>query len=401
VDLALFGNDKTGDLVDIVGTDLVGGSWRHQAFRPHPLPLASPVLSNTTHMVVANARAALGALDSTARRLPNPTLLRLPTLRSEAQATSALEGTYAPLAEVYAADEDAPDSADLREILNYVTMANHAFDWVADGRPLSLSMLEDLQGLLVAHTAVEGPSSGCVRDIQVVIGRRPDASPSDLPIHAARFVPPPPGDDLRADVRALVDWMVADHSRDIDPVVVVAMSHHQFETLHPFHDGNGRIGRLLVVLQLQALGILTEPTLTISPWFEARREEYYDRLFDVCARGDWNGYVGFFAEGLRASVDATHGQMLELIDVQSRLKHRIRTSNLRAETALALVDVAVAHPLFTVRRAATELGVSVGRANKLVNQLVDLEVLAIRGPDTYNRRFHAPDVLEVLLRGRS
>lgn len=397
MDLTLFEEGKTGELVDITGSDPHRGDWRHQAFRPFPLLADAPSLGPATQLVVADARAALAALDNTALRLPNPRLFRMPALRREAQATSALEGTYAPLAEVYAAEDDAQQSPAMREILNYVTMATHAFASVAEGRPLSLSLLEDLQRLLVAGTPLESSSTGRVRDVQVVIGVRPDAVATQHPIHAARFVPPPPGDDLVADLRALVDWMTTDHRGHIDPVVVAAMGHHQFETLHPFHDGNGRIGRLLVILQLHALGVLREPTLTISPWFESRRGAYYDHLFAVSTRGDWDGYIGFFAEGLRASAEATHQQMIDLIEIQGALKDLIRSSGVRAETALAVVDVALAHPVFTVRRAATELGVSIGRANKLVNQLVDLGVLALHGPDTYNRHFNAPAVLDVLL----
>lgn len=398
MDVSLFVDGKTGDLIEISGSDPRRGAWRHVAFRPWPLPSASPSLTGTAYRAVADARAALAALDSTSRRLPDPTLLRIPTLRREAQATASLEGTYAPLADVYAADPDAEQSPEMREILNYLTMADHAFRAVAGGRSLTVPLLEDLQHLLVAGTGLEGRSSGRVRDVQVVIGVRTDASPTDHAIHSARFVPPPPGGDLVADLRSLVAWMTTDHRGGIDPVVVAAMSHYQFETLHPFHDGNGRIGRLLVTLQLHISGVLREPTLTISPWFEARRAEYYERLLAVSAAGDWDGWVTFFAEGLRASADATLEQMLDLVEVQTRLKDVVRDSTLRAETALDLVDVAVAHPIFSVRRAAAEIGVSIGRANTLVNQLVELGVLARRGADTYDRRFCAPDVLEVLLR---
>lgn len=393
----MFLDDKTGDLVEISGYEPRHGKWRHVAFRPWPLPSESPRLSGSTYRAVADARAALAALDSTSRRLPSPTLLRVPTMRREAQATASLEGTYAPLADVYAADQEAQQSPAMREILNYLTMANHAFDAAADGRPLTVSLLEDLQRLLVAGTDLEGRSSGMVRDIQVVVGVRAGASPDEHAIHSAWFIPPPPGEDLVADLRNLVTWMGSDHRGRIDPVVVAAMSHYQFESLHPFHDGNGRIGRLLVILQLLGTGVLLEPTLTISPWFEARRTHYYDRLFDVSTAGDWDGWIAFFADGLCASAESTLDQMLRLVEVQRQLKDVIRGSSLRAETALALVDVAVAFPLFSVRRAAAELGVSVGRANTLVSQLINLGVLELGGQDTYDRRFRAPAVLDVLL----
>ncbi len=383
--------------VEISGHDPRKGPWTHRAFRPAPLPRQSPLLQGSTYLAIADSRAALAALDSTARRLPNPTLLRRPTLRREAQATSALEGTYAPLSDVLTADEERPGSADLREILNYVQMANHAFGWIGDGRPLSLGMLEDLQRLLVTGTSSDGPSSGQVRDIQVAIGRRADAALGELPIRAARFVPPPPGDDLVGDLRELLDWMRADHTGEFDPVVACAMAHYQFETLHPFNDGNGRIGRLLVILHLHAMGLLEEPTLTISPWFEARRTDYYERLLGVSVSGDWDSYVEYFATGLRESAELTHRQMLALVRVQADLKEVVRGSSLRADSALLLVDFSVANPSFSVKAAARGLGVSVGRANALVATFIELGLLEPWDAATYNRRFYAPRVMDVLL----
>lgn len=393
----MFQNDAPGVLVDISDTDPVLGPWQHKAFVPLPLGSSPPQLLPQTYLAVGNARAALAALDTTARQLPNPTLLRSPTLRLEAQSTSALEGTYAPIAEVLVADEDEPQTAELLEILNYVRTANHAFAWIGDGRPISSGFLCDLQGLLMRGTPLE-PLSGRLRGTQVVIGRRPEASPLDFPVHAARFVPAPPGHDLDAGLRDLIEWLRADHSGAIDPVISAAMSHYQFETLHPFRDGNGRVGRLLIVLHLQLSGILSEPTLTVSPWFEGRRSEYYDRLLGVSTRGDWDGFVRFFAQGIGEAATATRHEMMALVEVQAELKERVRASTLRAGSAHRLVDLAVGNPTFTVRRVESELGLSYGRANTLVGQLVDLGILQVIDPSAYKRRFFAPRVIEVLSR---
>jgi Fic family protein len=394
----MFVNEHAGTLVNIAGVDSSAGQWRHKAFVPAPLEDEMPQLTTPTFLAVSAARAALAALDSTAGQLPEPTLLRLPMLRREAQSTSALEGTYAPLTQVMTADEEEPASVELTEIFNYVRMANHAFEWISEGRPISTTLLQDLQGLLMRGTSL-ATESGRLRDTQVVIGRRDNVPPDALPIHAARFVPPPPGDPLSAGLQNLVDWMRRDHTTTIDPVVAAAMSHYQFETLHPFADGNGRLGRLLVVLHLHAAGVLAEPTLTVSPWFEARRTDYFDCLLAVSARGAWDEFVRFFSVGLRESADATRRQMLELVGVQSELKDVVRASALRADSAHALVDVAVAHPAFTVRNVEAMLGVSYGRANKLVSQLMDLGVLDVVDANTYKRRFFAPRVVDVLTGG--
>ncbi|WP_193442059.1 Fic family protein [Mycobacteroides stephanolepidis] len=398
MDLAMFLNESSGSLVDIEGADPLSGHWRHKAFVPTPLPMSMPSLTTPTILAVAAARAALAALDSTATQLPDPTLLRLPTLRREAQSTSALEGTYAPLTEVLTADDEDASSAELTEILNYVRMANHGFQWVGDGRPVSAALLEDLQGILMRGTPLIA-ASGRIRDTQVVIGRRTDATPDTLPVHAARFIPPPPGDHLTNGIRDLVTWMRQDHSASIDPVVATAMSHYQLETLHPFRDGNGRLGRLLIVLHLHTQRVLSEPTMTVSPWFEARRAEYYDHLLAVSTAGDWDGFIRFFANGLTAAASSTRAQMIALVKVQNELKDVIRASTLRADSAHALVDVAVANPSFTVRNVEARLGLSYGRANKLIGQLIELGVLDVVDPDAYKRRFFAPCVMNILTKG--
>ena len=391
----MFVDDTMGELVDITGSDPVTGSWRHKAFIPVPLSSDEPPISGGTYRMVAAAGRALAALDATAQQLPNPYLLRTPSLRREAQSTSALEGTYAPLREVLTADDDAPATAEMTEILNYVRMANSGFLWAQEGRPITLSLIEDLQGELMRGTPLEA-ASGRLRDSQVMIGRRPGAH-SAAPIHASRFVPVPPGDRLRAGVRALVDWLHQDHAGDIDPIIAAGMAHYQFETLHPFRDGNGRLGRFLIVLTLLSSSVLSEPTLTVSPWFEERRAEYYDALLRVSTHGDWDTFLTFFSRGLAAAATNTRHQMLALAAAHQSLKETVRASSLRSVHALDLVDFAVANPSFTVRKVEAALGISYGRANGLVAQLTDIGVLDVVETGSQPRRFAAPAVLKVLL----
>ena len=387
----MFANSPTGQLVPIRGTDARQGQWEHAAFVPFPLPDETPAVTASTFNEVASARAALSALDTAARQLPNPRLLRHPTLRREAQSTSALEGTYAPLRDVLTAAEDEVGSLALAEVLNYVRAAEYAFDWQVEGRPLTVGLLSDVQARLVRGTTSDTPEAGRVRTIQVVIGSDPSA-----PVTAARFVPQPPGLRLDHGLRDLLDWTSADRDPGIDPVVEAALTHYQFETLHPFNDGNGRIGRLLIVLQLLERGVLSEPTLAVSPWFETRRSEYYDRLFAVSTVGDWDGWVRFFARGLGESAHGTREQMAQLLAVQEELRDRVRRSGLRADSAHLLVEFAVANPSFTANDVRDSLGLSYPRANKLIRQLIDLGALQQVYPGTYNRRFFAPAVLEVL-----
>lgn len=188
----MFENEEMGSFVPIAGADPFLGPWEHRAFVPTRLPNEQPPLHGGTFLAVADARASLAALDSTARQLPNPQLLRNPALQREAQSTSALEGTYAPLREVLIADEDSPRTAEMAEVLNYVRMANAGFHDIATGRSITPSFLSSMQGMLMHGTELEA-ESGRVRDTQVVIGRRTDAPVGGFPVHAARFIPPPPG----------------------------------------------------------------------------------------------------------------------------------------------------------------------------------------------------------------
>ncbi len=342
---------------------------------------------------MCSTRAALAALDSSAAQLPNPRLLRRPTLRREAQSTSALEGTFAPLEQVLAADDDETSGGSLGEVLNYVRAADHAFGWMTDGRPLTLGLLTDLHSRLVRGTTADTDQAGRIREIQVATGRSQGARVQD-----ARLVPRPPGVELDRQVRDVVDWVMSDHGDEIDPVVAAGMAHYQFETLQPFNDGNGRLGRLLVVLHLMISGTLVEPTLTVSPWFEARRGEYYDRLLGVSTRGDWDGWIRFFADGLAASARDTQRSLMDLLKVQESLKVAVRAAGLRAQTAIQLVDYALGQPIFTVAQVERHLGVTYARANGLVQQLVGVGVLAQYGEGADNRAFTAPEVLAILLR---
>lgn len=322
--------------------------------------------------------------------------MRQPTLRREAQSTSALEGTYEPIRKVMLANPADPGTSTMREVTNFVRMADQAFAWLADGRPLTTGLLEDLHGTLMAGAAADSTASGAIRTSQVLVGRRPDVAREFSAVHAASFIPAPPGFDLRSGVDALVGWMREDHSASIDPVVAAAMAHYQFETLHPFHDGNGRIGRLLIVLQLHQLGVLSEPTLVVSPWFEARREWYYSALFNVSAAGAWDEWIHFFASGVEQSAKETLDRITKVLEVRETLRDIVGRSKLRTANAPAAVDHAVAHPAFTIREMSEALDVAYGTANNLARQLVDLRVLAVTD-DSYGRLFYAPDLIAALV----
>lgn len=396
MDLALFEISPVGHLVPIRGVDgRTGRSYDHMAFVPEPLS-DEVELSQAANRAVARATLALGRLDAASGRLPNPGLLRRPTLRKEAQSTSALEGTFAPLEQVLADDEDDGDAepsrlgAALQEVWNYVRAANSAFAWVEGGYSITGGMLMHSQGVLVNGTPADTADRGQIRTIQVAIGAE------DSPIEEARFVPMPPGIELEAALQDLVRW-ISENDDGRDPLVSAAMVHYQFETLHPFRDGNGRIGRLLIVLQLLVYGILRQPLLSASPWFEARRTEYQEHLYNVSARGDWDSWVRFFSAGLEASADDTRRRLEALLDLQRDFEQRVRDSAPRAALARDIASELIGYPTFTVPSVTRRLA---GRAtpqavSDAVRKLVDLGI-AIRHEGAYRHRYVTPEVLRVL-----
>ena len=395
MDPALFQAEPMGELVTVTDGHLTADIGQYQAFVPSPLLDRQIALSPKTNLAISEARAALAALDATARQLPNPGLLRIPALRLEAQSTSELEGTYAPLAQVLFANEDGPNTAELVQVLNYVEMAKAGFDSVLQGWPINRTMVMALHGLLMKNTPQQS-LAGTVRQTQVVIGVPPGAASQASRVQNARFVPPPPGPLLEDGLGAFFSWLGLDHSGVLDPVVAAGMTHYQFETLHPFPDGNGRVGRFLIVLQLLKLGVLTEPTLTVSPWFEARRSEYYDRLFAVSTQGDWDSFLSFFAAGLAASARTTKQDMLTLLDVQRSLCNTADASTIRSINTHRIIDYAVANPTFTLARLSKELNISIPGTRRLVNGLVELGILDVVDPSAYRHLYFAPQVIEAL-----
>jgi Fic family protein len=371
---------------DPVSSELVAGT----AYLPDPLP-RDLELSTRTWTTVNTATAALARLDGAARLIPNPALLRRPALRREAQSTSALEGTYAPFAEVLAADQDdrANLSAELREVLNFEEMAELAFSWPED-RPLTVGLLGSLQRVLVRGTAGELSDAGGLRDRIVVIGARGRS------LDAARFVPPPPGDQLKAGVETLLEWM---HSPpDVPTVVQAAMTHYQFETLHPFSDGNGRLGRLLIIVQLLRGALIREPLLVVSPWFEERRERYQDALLQLNSDGDWDTWIAFFAEGVAAAAAESQFKVERLVGLQTELREAVQSAGKRGAAERVAADL-VGQPYVNGPDLASRYTLSGQGAMNVIHTLTELGLLQpasfrnVRGAQVYL----AQPVIEVLI----
>ncbi|MGH3368069.1 MAG: Fic family protein, partial [Nocardioidaceae bacterium] len=368
MDLDALGNSSVGTLVPISGHDEYLKEYSYYAFLPNHLPETDEVeLTPATWTRVAAASEALGRLRQACATLPNPRLLIAPSLAREAVDTSALEGTYGALADVLEARmaDARPRSPEIAEIRAYEEIAHRAFEWIED-RPVTVAMLSDLQGVLAKEARQPPRDPGEVRKHQVVIG------PRGASVYEARYIPPPPDDRLRAGLDHWQAWLEREH--DLPAPVKAAMAHYQFEALHPFGDGNGRIGRLLIVLQLVRSGILEEPALTISPWLRKRRDDYQGHLLAISQTGDWNPWIKFFCQAIceqcHQSVAVVDQLNNWLADVRAMLNER-HWSGTVANICEDLVDWPVIRSSFVQRK----YNVSAPTAKSAIDRLMEIGVL--------------------------
>ncbi|WP_256842667.1 Fic family protein [Ornithinimicrobium cryptoxanthini] len=377
-----------GELVPVSGYDAtLRTNYRHKAFVPFPLP-SEVSLSQATHKLLGLAERGLGRLDAAAARLPNPNLLVSPAIYREAVSTSAIEGTFAPLVDVLEA-EVAPSlgrSHEVLEILNYIRAAQKGLTLI-ERKPLCLSVVAELQAVLVAGTRGDMSDSGGLRTSQVYIGERHRG------IEHSRFLPPPPGESLQRGMTEWEKWVNAED--DVPTVAKVALTHYQFETLHPFSDGNGRLGRLLVVLQLVAEGVLRHPILSLSPWLEPRKDEYKDHLLSVSATGEFEPWVAFFARAVIAQAGDTESRMDAIEEIRVRTLGQLRTARAKG-VVIDLVDTIIANPVITVPRAADAHGVTFPPANNAIDKLVSMGFLEEITGRAYGRVFFCREVMDVL-----
>lgn len=364
--------------------------YDHVAYVPNPLP-STVELSQGTYKTLENASRALGSLETHIQLLPNPSLLVRPAIRKEAVATSALEGTYAPLAEALGADyiEDSRQSAEVREVMNYVRAANQALELIQK-LPICLKVIARLQETLVHRTRGQQYDSGRLREQQVYIGQQGTG------VAAARFVPPPPGDELVEGVSEWEKWVNAED--DMPLLVKAALAHYQFESLHPFSDGNGRLGRLIVTLQLMQGGILQYPILNLSPWLEPRRDKYVDHLVQVSATGNFDPWVRFFCTAVEASAERASRTIAELLAVRDSFIDTLNTARATG-TVLQLANDLIGYPIVSVRDVQNLYGVAYPTANNVIAKLVSLGILEEITGREYARLFRCPAVYDVIARG--
>lgn len=348
-------------------------NWENEevrAFVPAPLPPANPplVLNDETRQSLSDAMTALGKLAIAADMVPNTEWFLYGFIRKEALITSQIEGTQATLRDVLAfeAGEKAERPDDVREVCNYVDALTFARGELArpKGLPLATRLLCEVHKRLMQGARGSEKQPGKIRRSQNWIG---GSRPGN-----ARFVPPPPSVVPEA-LSALEKWIHDDDS--LPPLVRIGLAHVQFETIHPFLDGNGRIGRLLIALLVEHWGLLKAPLLTLSVAFKRHRQAYYDLLNGVRVEGDWESWTRFFLDCVTEAADdaVASAQRLHAVTVADRTK--VAAHNKTTVPAIRLFELLPSHPMVTLSLAIKLIGVSKPTAVKALDALQAAGVL--------------------------
>jgi Fic family protein len=378
----------------MVTPDLTGRAGRvirqpegYRAFIPAPLPPEPPLrFDSQLATVLAGAGTALGRLDGVAATLPNPELFVAMYVRREAVLSSQIEGTQSTLDDVLAFEIDSDRSklpGDIEEVVNYVNAMNYGLSRLGS-LPLSLRLLREIHGKLLTGGRGSEKSPGEFRHSQNWIGGGPRLAD-------ATFIPPPPH-EMRTALGDLERFL--HDSGGLDPLIVCALAHAQFETIHPFLDGNGRVGRLLVTFLLCHAKVLRRPVLYLSHYLKRHRGSYYDRLTAVRYEGDWEGWLRFFLTGVAEVAREAEQTARQIVELRERLRHAAQSTDMSVNT-LKLLDHLFEQPVINVKEAQRRLSVSFPAANGMVNELQRVGVLTEVTGGRRNRMFRFDPYLDL------
>lgn len=369
------------------------GEEAYWAFVPHPLP---PNLSFTKPLwlTLSKADRAVGQLAGVSRHLSNTRLLLAPFVRREAVLSSRIEGTQADIFDLYMYEagqlalpgiRGVPPEADVREVLNYVLALEYGINRL-ETLPVSLRLIQELHHELMRGVRGEFATPGEFRHTQNWIGY-PGST-----LRTATYVPPP----VTEMTRALHELEMYLHDEDdYPPLARLAFVHYQFEAIHPFVDGNGRIGRLLLSLLLIDWGLLDLPVLYLSAYFERNRETYYDLLQAVTERGAWQEWLLFFLQGIVEQAQDTTQKLKELQDLQ-HFWRQFLADHPSAGTLLRVVDLLFKRPILTAADVQEELKITHRTANRVLQELTQLSIVREITGRQRGRLYEAMSIFKVL-----
>ena len=354
-----------------------------RAYAPNPLPRHIDLDSNLIYRLDEASRA-VATLAGVGETIPNPHLLIQPFMRREAVLSSRIEGTQTSLSDLLLYEASRRPSGDVLEVHNYVRALEDGLR-LLDDLPICLRLVNQTHSILLSDVRGQNKRPGEIRNAQVWIG------PEGTPLQDARYVPPPPGMVLDL----MLDWeRFANEELEMPPLVQCALLHYQFEAIHPYLDGNGRMGRLLIVLFLCAKGVMRTPLLYLSAYFESDRQKYYDELFNVSVTGDWGRWLRYFLEGMTEQAKDALVRTRQVRELQEEYRALLQ-ENRESGNVLRLVDVLFAQPYISAPLAADFLDITYQGVRKILGRLVTLRILKVI-PDTWPRLYVAERLLEII-----
>jgi Fic family protein len=357
----------------------------YESFLPHPLP---PEINWTPQLIrsLSDADRLIGQLSGEGKQLPNPHLLIRPFIKREAVLSSRIEGTQATLGELLANDAGAsvnrsPD--DLKEVGNYVKALDYGVQRL-DSLPLSLRLICEIHEKLMEGVRGDVATPGQFRRSQNWIG------PAGCTLQNASYIPPSP--DTLMD--CLGEWEKFLHNRNVPPLAQAGLLHYQFEAIHPFLDGNGRVGRLLIILFLIERKVLAAPLLYLSAFFEATRSEYYDRLLAVSQKSQWDLWLEYFLNGIaRISEDA----LSRTKRINSLIQNwREKIAGQKPKILFDVIGLLAENPFWTAKKIAERLNAAFTTAQRAINLLQEKQIISQTNNAQRDRVFCANEIMSIL-----
>ena len=360
------------------------GYW---AFSPAPLP---PKMTWSGQLVnaLSYAERELSRLATLSSSYPFPRILSQPFMRREAVLSSRIEGTRASLVDLYNYESSQLsflEDNDASEVFNYVRALDYGLNRLKQ-LPVSLRLIREIHARLMEGARGGNLTPGNFRQTQNWIG------PAGSTLETATFVPPPV-DEMQEALNELEKFMHAD--TETPPLVRAGMIHYQFEAIHPFLDGNGRMGRLLIMLLLYEWGLLPQPLLNLSAYFEHYRQEYYDRLLAISQRGNWEEWLAFFLRGISTQAKDSIVRLERLQKIREKYDVVVRADRNVSRMAV-VVDFLFARPVFTNRQLATELNIPFKTAGQYIEKLIQGSIIKETTGYARNRIFRADEILRAV-----
>lgn len=364
----------------------LGGVVSYKAYKPNPLP-PSPIIEMDTEMVtlLSKAHNYLGKLDMMSELIPDMNMFLSAYVRKEALLSSQIEGTQATLEDVLNPNVDIAVNLEVTDVINYVNALNFAIEKMKE-LPICNRLLCETHRVLMQGVRGQEKNPGEFRHSQNWIG----ASNSNL--KTARFIPPTV-EDMQTAMSDLEKFI---NDYDMDILLKTALIHYQFETIHPFLDGNGRIGRMLITLILLANGILHRPVLYLSLYLKTNRIEYYDRLSEVRTKGNYEQWIKFFLHGI---IETCEDGIKTIESINSLIKMDEKKLVKKTETISKVFDYIKEHPIITIGGAATALNLSFNGVSNAVKKMVEVNILKEMTTKARDRVFEYTSYIDILKSG--